>query len=165
VRPAAREGRLGPALLVTLLVASLIAGILVYRARTPDLALEVPSLDRLQSREGDGEFPAEIEFFVRFDEQDALVQIVGRDDVPVRTLADGVELRDEERVACEWLGLDDDDDPVTPGNYRLRVVLPGQDRDMVFPLRMLVRRPPDELPVAPLTAPECERAETGEPLE
>jgi hypothetical protein len=169
VSPDAREGRLGPALLVALLVAALIAGIFVYRARTADLALEVPTLDRLQSKEGDGEFPAEIEFFVRFDEPDATVQIVGRGDAPVRTLAEGVELRDGELIRCEWQGYDDDGDPAPPGNYRLRVVLPGQDRDMVFPLRMLVRMPvaePNEgSRSVTVTSPECQRTETGEVLE
>ena len=39
--PAAPESRLGAAGLVALLVASLVLGLFVYRARTPDLALEV----------------------------------------------------------------------------------------------------------------------------
>ena len=39
-----------------------------------------------------------------------------------------------------WDGRDDDGDPVPPGTTG-SIVLPGQDRDMVFPLRILVRQP------------------------
>ena len=54
VSPSGREGRPGPVLLVALLVAALAAGVLVYHARTPDLALEVPeeTFDRLLGTRG-----------------------------------------------------------------------------------------------------------------
>lgn len=155
-------GGLGPALLVALLVASLVAGILVYRARTPDLALEVPKIDRLLGQAAKAELPVELEFFVRFDEPQALVEIVGSGDATVRTLAAGVTLNEGERVACEWDGLDDEGEPVMPGNYRLRVALPDQGRDMVFPLRIAVRRPP---PAHPAPGAPCERLPSGEDLE
>lgn len=128
----ARGERLGPALLVALLVASLVIGILVYHARTPDLALEVVEIDREVER---GSGVAEIVFFVRFDEPDATVQIVGKNKVLARTLATELELSADETVRCVWDGQDDAGDPVPRGRYRLRVVLPGQDRDMVFPRR------------------------------
>ena len=165
-----REGRAGPALLVAILVASLLTGVLVYRARTPDLALEVTRIERLLGEGRKADLPVEIEFFVRFDEPHALVQIVGKGDEPVRTFAEDVPLADEERISCEWDGIDDDGAPVPPGNYRLRVVLPEQGRDMVFPQRILVRQPggdPESVAgedgstgYAPLAA--CEREETGE---
>jgi hypothetical protein len=162
----AREGRLGPALLVALLVASLIAGVLVYRARTADLALEVPRIDRLLGVGGEAKMPVELEFFVRFDEPNAQVEIVGKGDEPVRTFGEDVALAADERIECEWDGLDDAGDPVPPGAYRLRVVLPEQDRDMVFPLRILVRQQaePDEGSSAALEGPSCVRAESGEAL-
>ena len=172
--PSGREGRLGPALLVALLVAALAAGVLVYHARTPDLALEVPeeTFDRLLGTRGEAELPVEIEFFVRFGEPHARVEIVGSEDATVRTFATDVPLAEDERIQCLWDGRDDDGDPVPPGNYRLRVVLPGQDRDMVFPLRILVRQPggdpgsvtdaDGEAPVAVESA--CERVDTGEAL-
>jgi hypothetical protein len=124
-----------------MLLVALVAGILVYRARTPDLALEVTRVERLLGAGGEADLPVEIEFFVRFDEPHALVQIVGKGDEPVRTFAADTPLADEERIDCRWDGLDDEGQPVPPGNYRLRVVLPDQDRDMVFPQRILVRQP------------------------
>ena len=164
MNPPAREGRLGPALLVALLVATLITGVLVYRARTPDLALEVPQIDRELGTNADAKLPVKLEFFVRFDEPDALVEIVGREDATVRTLATGVELRDDERIKCAWEGLDDEGEPVPPGNYRLRVVLPGQDRDMVFPQRIRVRRSQPPRVVVAVPGTPCERVPTREPL-
>jgi hypothetical protein len=159
-----REGRLGPALLVALLVAALVTGILVYRARTSNLALEVPKIDRLLGTNADGKLPVRFEFFVRFDEPDALVEIVGSGDTSVRTLADDVELNAEERIGCAWEGLDDDGEPVPPGNYRLRVVLPDQDRDMVFPQRIRVRRAQPAKVVVAVPRQPCERKPGGEPL-
>jgi hypothetical protein len=173
VSPSGRDGRLGPALLVVLLVAALAAGVLVYHARTPDLALEVPreTFDRLLGTRGEAELPAEMQFFVRFDEPHARVEIVGREDVTVRTFATDVPLAEDERIRCLWDGRDDDGDPVAPGNYRLRVVLPGQDRDMVFPLRILVRQPggdpgsvADEDGASAVVESGCERIATGEAL-
>jgi hypothetical protein len=149
--------------LVALLVASLITGILVYRARTPNLALEVPRIDRLLGTGGDADLPVELVFFVRFDEPHALVELVGGGNETVRTFAADVPLAAEERIRCVWNGVDDEGERVGPGNYRLRVVLPEQDRDMVFPQRIAVRRPPPE-PQADPNAP-CEFEATGEPLE
>ncbi len=170
--PSAREGRLGPALLVALLVAALVAGVLVFHARTPDLALEIPeeNFDRQLGTRGDAELPVEIQFFVRFDEPRARVEIVGSEDTTVRTFAAAVPLAEDERISCMWDGRDDQGDPVPPGNYRLRVVLPGQDRDMVFPLRILVRQPGGDsgsVSGGDFDAPEsgCERVATGEALE
>jgi hypothetical protein len=162
VSPEGGEGRVGPALLVALLVAALVTGVLVYHARTADLALEVPQIERMLGDGGDAEIPVELEFFVRFDEPHARVEIVGSGDMPVRTFAADVALEAEERIGCRWDGRDDQGDPVAPGNYRLRVLLPDQDRDMVFPQRIAVRRPPPDGAVA--IADECEREATGEVL-
>lgn len=131
--PAAPGSRLGAAGLVALLVVSLAMGLLVYRARTPDLALEVTSFPR--------EFRspvAEIVFFVRFDEPEAKVEIVGRDQIVARTLAPALRLAEEDPVVCTWDGLDDEAVPVEPGRYRLRVTVPDEDREMVFPKRLVV---------------------------
>jgi len=127
--------RLGAVALVAFLIVSLALGILVLRARTPDLALEVPSFPRELDDRGLGEF----EFFVRFDEPEATVEIVGRDQVVARTLASPIALDPEQRVLCFWDGLDNDGEKVEPGRYRLRVTLPGQDRVMVFPRRLDVQ--------------------------
>ena len=133
--PAARVSRLGAAGLVALLVASILLGVYVYRARTPDLALEVTNFpSEFRDRPS-----VEIGFFVRFDTEDAKVEIVGRDQVVARTLAPAIALEDEVPVTCVWDGLDDEGDRVETGRYRLRVTLPEEDRVMVFPKRLDVR--------------------------
>jgi len=167
------EGRIGPALLVAMLVAALAAGVFVYHARTPDLALEVPeeTFDRRLGTSGKAQIPVGLEFFVRFDEPHSRVEIVGREDATALVLAEDVALAEDELIRCEWDGRDDDGNPVAPGNYRLRVVLPGQDRDMVFPLRILARQPGGDSATVGAAGEEeaaagsgCERAATGEPL-
>lgn len=129
-------GRLGPALLVSLLVLTLVAGALVYRARTSDLALEVLSL--VEGECMDRGETKEIEFFVRFDEPHATVQIVAAGQIPVRTLDADAALISEQRATYDWDGLDDDGEPVDRGRYRVRVVLPEQGRDMVYPTKLTV---------------------------
>ena len=133
--PAAASSRVGPAALVALLVVSLLLGVLVYRARTPDLALEVTSFPKT-FREGE---LAEIVFFVRRSEEDATVELVGRDQVVARTLAPSIELSSEEPVRCVWDGRDDEGELAEPGRYRLRVTLPDNGREMVFPKRLDVQ--------------------------
>lgn len=123
---------MGAITVIALLVASLVLGLLVYRARTPDLALEVTSFPE----DFGGESFAEIIFFVRFDEEEAKVEIVGRDQVVARTLAESIPLEAEERIRCVWDGLDDEGEKVEAGRYRLRVTLPGEGRQMVFPKRL-----------------------------
>jgi hypothetical protein len=169
VNPRGREGRVGPALLVAMLLAALVVGIFVYNARTPNLALEVVTLKRagyvppgMKDRlvRGEDDLPVEIEFFVRFDEPHATVELVGKEDVAVRTFAADAELFDGQRIACEWDGRDDDGHPVPAGNYRLHVELPAQGRDMVFPLRVGFLREVR----SPAIAEACIR-DDGEPLE
>ena len=132
-----RAERLGPALLIALLVASLALTVYVFRARTPDLALEVIRFQGQLSPNGDGDKDlARVTFFVRFDEPDATVQIVGKNAVPVRTLADGYELTEGEYIRCTWDGHTDDGGIAEVGRYRLRVIAPSQERDLVFPKRV-----------------------------
>jgi len=131
--------RLGPALVLALLAATLLVGALVYRARTPDLALELPRIEHELSLGAEGpEGMARLRFFVRFDEPEATVRIVGEKRVPARTLYEG-ELTDGEEVVCGWDGRDDAGELVDPGHYRLEVVLPGEDREMVYPSRIDAR--------------------------
>ena len=127
----ASGSRLGAAGLIGLLIACLLLGLFVYRARTPDLALEVTKFPN--------EFEApsvDIEFFVRFDSEDATVEIVGRDQELARTLAAAIALDSEDPVTCVWDGLDDGGELADPGRYRLRVSLPSEDRVMVYPERI-----------------------------
>ena len=129
---AAGPRRLGSIALIALLVASLVLGILVYRARTPDLALEVTSFPRSFS----GRAFAEIAFFVRIADDETKVEIVGRDQVVTRTLAESIPLEEDERIRCVWDGLSDEGEKAPPGRYRLRVTLPSEGRTMVFPRRL-----------------------------
>jgi hypothetical protein len=151
-----RSDRLGPALLLALLAVSLLTAVLVYHDRTPDLALEVTEIPRHLSPDDDGEKDlAPIAFFVRFDEPDATVEIVGRNKKLVRTLADPIALTEHQEVHCVWDGRDDEGEFALRGKYRLRVILPGQDRDMVFPKRITLERK-DEDAAPPPRDPGCE---------
>ena len=130
---------LGVALFFALLAATLIAAVLVVRARTPDLVLEVRHQPELLTGED-----ARITFFVRESDDHARVAIVdGHEDV-VRTLDADVELSADEEVTYEWDRSTDDGGVAPPGRYRLLVELPSEDREMVWPRRMtLIAAAPD----------------------
>lgn len=128
---------LGPVLFVCLLVATLVVSALVVRARTPDLMLEVTRMPGTISPDGDGsQDRARITFFVREDEPRAEVQIVGADKEVVRTLDERASLRANREVTYLWGGRTDAGGLAPPSRYRLRVIMPGSDRDMVFPRRL-----------------------------
>ena len=97
--------------------------------------------------------------FVRFDEPDALIEIVGRKQSTVRTLASGFALRSEERVTCSWDGRDEQGGLVPPGRYALRVTLPGQDREMLYPKRIRVVRNRVSVDPDPAGESGCERGD------
>jgi hypothetical protein len=134
----------GAVLFFVLLAATVTVAVLVVRARTPDLVLEVlpGSLpcsidrDRLESASG-----PEMTFFVRESDDDATVGIVDASEELVRTLDSGAALEVDEEVTYEWDGRDDAGEPVPPGRYRLYVALPGEDREMVWPRRISVEVP------------------------
>ncbi|HKH13080.1 MAG TPA: hypothetical protein VKA47_00320 [Solirubrobacterales bacterium] len=111
------------------------AGVVVH-ARTPKLELEVTSPPRefRFSPNGNGHRDkARIRFFVRDSDPDATVQIVGPHRQRVRTLYHG-PLTADQPVTFTWNGRTASGQLANPQDrYRLRVVLPGQDRDMVYP--------------------------------
>ncbi len=124
-------------LFVILFAAALVATGLVVASRSPDLVLEVPVLPSKFSPRGDGKPDvAAITFFVRESDQAAEVSIVGRDLRQTRTLDESVHLSADEPVTYTWDGRMDSGQFAPPGRYRLRVVLPSQERDMVFPKRI-----------------------------
>jgi hypothetical protein len=130
-------------LFAVLFAAALVAAVLVVGSRSPELVLEVKRLPEVITPNGDNyRDRAEIRFFVRESDPHAEVYIVGRDLVQVATLDDDVALAKDKRVTYFWDGTTDDGDPAPPGRYRLRVVLPESDRDMVFPQKIDLRRPP-----------------------
>jgi hypothetical protein len=125
-------------LFVCLFAAALAAAAIVLASRTSDLVLEVT-----------GDFPhrfspdrdardevARLTFFVRESDPHAGAFIVGKDRAPIRTLDSDVALEADERVTYVWDGRTDFDEPAPVGRYRLRVVLPDRDRDMIFPTRI-----------------------------
>ena len=140
---------LSTALFFVLLAATLVTAVLVVRARTPDLVLEVtePGANENVSFSPIGGPPPhdiELTFFVREADDHALVAIVDSHEQIVRTLDSDVALEKREPVTYVWDGRNDAGDFATPGRYRLRVDLPGADREMVWPRRFTVLEAPVE---------------------
>jgi FlgD Ig-like domain len=132
----------GAALFFCLLAATLVTSILVVRARTPDLVLEVtkPRADNPAEFSPDGPPPNEVSitFFVRESDSEALIGIVDRHEDLVRTLDSDVALAEGRPVTYTWDGRADDGESVPPGRYRLLVELPSEDREMIWPQRITV---------------------------
>ena len=110
-----------------------VAGVVVH-ARTPKLELEVQKLTPRFSPSGATKHrTATIEFFVRDSDPQAVVQIVGPQRQRIRTLYRG-PLVANRSVTYHWNGHTDAGRLASPDEkYRLRVALPAQDRDMVYP--------------------------------
>jgi len=125
---------------VALLVASVVVAAAVLHARSPDLALQVTRFTKEINPRGQGkDRVAHIRFFVRESDADARVEIVGPNLTLIRVLASRPLVADQP-VSFTWNGrtatgaLADPED-----RYRLRVVLPNRDRDMVYPRRISLR--------------------------
>lgn len=121
----------GAALFFALLGVTLVMAVLVVRARTPDLMLEVTH--QPSTLTGDD---ARISFFVRESDEHARVAIVDSHEDIVRTLDSDVELEAGEEVTYEWDRSTDAGTEAPPGRYRLEVALPAKDREMVWPRRI-----------------------------
>ncbi len=134
--------RAGSALFAALLVASVVVAAAVLQARSPDLAIEVTRLTREINPGGDGRNRvAHIRFFVRESDPDATVEIVGPNLKLIRLLANR-PLVANEPVSFTWDGRTSDGVLADPEDrYRLRVLLPNRDRDMVYPRRISLRPP------------------------
>ena len=141
-----RRVTLGVALFVCALAATLVAAVLVVRARTPDLVVEVtePARDSNPRLSVAGPGPSElpITFFVRESDAHALVGIVDSREDLVRTLDPDVALEKREPVSYVWDGRTDDGAPAPRGRYRLLVELPSEDREMIWPKRITVEPSP-----------------------
>ena len=126
--------RLSTILFIALLAGSVVVGAIVVDARSPDLEIQVIHLDRKFSPNGDRRHDfGRIAFYVRESEPDATVEIVGPFLKETRILYTGA-LRANQRVSFTWNGRTDSGAPADPRNrYRLRVILPSRDRDMVYP--------------------------------
>ena len=130
---------LGATLFFALLIASLAASVLVVRARSPDLVLEVKRITcSFDPGAGDVARHASATFFVRDSEEDAVVSIVDSEEDVVRVLDPDVSLRAGEEVRYAWDGRTDEGARAAPGSYRLAVELPGAGRTMIWPERVLL---------------------------
>ena len=140
--PSGRRVTLGAALFCCLLAATLIASVLVVRARTPDLVLEVtePARDERPTLRPGGPGPDEVTFtfFVREADEHALIGVVDARENLVRTLDSDVALAEREPVSYAWDGTTDDGAGAPPGRYRLLVELPSESREMIWPRRVTV---------------------------
>ena len=136
---------LGAALFFCALAATLVTAVIVVRARTPDLVLEVidPPADEPASFTPGGPPPNDVSitFFVREDDGHALVGIVDSHENLVRTLDSDVALAKHRRVTYTWDGRTDEGDFARPARYRLLVELPSEDREMIWPRRITVLPP------------------------
>lgn len=134
--------RLGAVLLVALLVATAVTAAIVVHARTPDLELEVTHMTHTISPAGGGENRvANISFFVREGDPHATVEVVGPNLKLVRTLYRG-PLEGNKAISLTWNGRNERGVIPNPNHrYRLRVVLPSRDRDMVYPRRIDIVEP------------------------
>ncbi|MGH2926338.1 MAG: hypothetical protein ACRDK1_10255 [Solirubrobacterales bacterium] len=129
--------RSGPALFCALVVATVVTAAVVVHARTPDLALQVTHIThRISPQGGSGYRAAHISFFVRYSDPDATVEIVGPNLKLTKTLYRGPLVADRP-VSFTWNGRTAAGAVPNPNHrYRLRVILPGSDRDMVYPRRI-----------------------------
>jgi hypothetical protein len=132
--------RAGPVLFVALLVASVVVAATVLHARSPDLAIQVTRFTKEIDPGGQGkDRVAHIRFFVRESDPDATVEIVGPNLRRIRILANR-PLVANQPVSFIWNGRTDDGALADPADrYRLRVLLPNRDRDMVYPRRIALR--------------------------
>jgi hypothetical protein len=148
--------RTGIGFFVALLVASAAVAAVVVHARTPDLELQVTGFTseicpqgsprecrdmaarRHPARAWTLHRRARLAFFVRESDPNATAQIVGPNLSVIRTFHRGPLAADRE-VTYDWNGRDSSGRLVDPHErYRLRVILPSRDRDMVYPRRIQV---------------------------
>ena len=142
----ARRVPLGAALFCCAVVATLLVAVLVVRARTPDLVLEVrePPADHpatIQPRGTEVPRQVKITFFVRESDSHARVAIVDSHENVVRTLDSDAALTDHQEVTYTWDGRTDAGGIAAPGRYRLAVDLPSEDREMIWPRRITLLLP------------------------
>jgi hypothetical protein len=121
-----------------LLVAAVIVAGVVVHARTPKLELEILHLPGMPfSPNGDGHRDsATIRFYVRDGDPHASVQVVGPNNEVIRRLYRG-RLVAYKHYTFTWNGRAEGGHLAsTSQGYRVRVVLPSQDRDMVYPTQI-----------------------------
>lgn len=72
------------------------------------------------------------------------ISVVTAEDRPVRTLASDRFLRRYREYRFTWNGRGDSGNELPPGRYRVRIRLQQNDRDLLLPGRMRLRKPPPD---------------------
>jgi len=117
-------------LFIAVVAAALVSLDLIQKARQRGEVLDlVEATDSFAPRAGER---ARIEWRQRETSDDAHVEIIDTGGRPVRTLLDGGTLQgaDTQQV-FRWNGRTDPGELAPPGLYRVEIVLPDEDRDIV----------------------------------
>jgi flagellar hook assembly protein FlgD len=117
-------------LFAVVVAAALVSLALIQEARQRGEVLDlVDATDSFSPRAGER---ARIEWRQRESSDDADVLIIDTGGRPVRTLLDGGELEGGDRQQVfHWNGRTDSGAVAPPGVYRVEIVLPDEDRDIV----------------------------------
>ena len=136
------SGLLAGLLFAVVVAAALVSLALIQEARQRGEVLDlVEATDSFTPRAGER---ARIEWRQRESSDDADVLIIDTGGRPVRTLLDGGELEgDDRQQVFHWNGRTDSDELAPPGLYRVEIVLPDEDRDIV-PEGSAIRLEPPE---------------------
>lgn len=123
-------GFLAGLLFVVVVAAALVSLALIQEARQRGEVLDlVEATDSFSPRAGER---ARIEWRQRESSDDAVVQIIDTGGRPVGTLLDGGTLAgDDRQQVFLWNGRTDSGELAPPGLYRVEIVLPDEDRDIV----------------------------------
>jgi hypothetical protein len=123
-------GFLAVLLFVVVVAAALVSLALIQEARQRGEVLDlVEATDSFSPRARER---ARIEWRQRESSDDAVVQIIDTGGRPVRTLVDGGTLEgDDRQQVFLWNGRTDSGELAPPGLYRVEIVLPDEDRDIV----------------------------------
>jgi flagellar hook assembly protein FlgD len=117
-------------LFIAVVAAALVSLALIQEARQRGEVLDlVEATDSFAPRGGER---ARIEWRQRETSDDAVVEIIDTGGRPVRTLLDGGTLEgDDRQQVFHWNGRTDSGGLAPPGRYRVEIVLPDEDRDVV----------------------------------
>ena len=132
--------RLSHLLFAVILAAGVAAGVIALSSRGADLELYATVTRQFVPSSDQGPQVARISFTVGESDPAARVEIVDEDDDHVRTLAAPVALAAGREYHYSWDGTDDSGRLQPRASYRLRLVLPSDDRDMIWPRRIELHR-------------------------
>jgi hypothetical protein len=124
----------GALLFAVLAAAATAAAAVALSARGPGLEIQVRSPHWSFRPDGRGaRHVARIRFTVADGDPLAIVSIVGKHRHLIKTLDSSARLVPGRPVTYQWDGTTNSGRPAPAGSYRLRVQMPSQDRDMVYP--------------------------------